>query len=63
MAVRKRHQLWGETLREIGLLVMAFTPLDYLFKGGQRIDPVIILIGLIGGLILIVVGVEIETGG
>lgn len=57
---RRATTLVGETLRELGMLVLVFAPLDSLFqRGGPPWTFVIRLIVL--GLILVVLGIMIEA--
>ncbi len=57
---RQRYELWGESVREIGVLVLVFVPLDLLISPGAHPNWKIILIFGVVGLTLIVLGVEIE---
>ncbi len=63
---RPRYELWAETIRELGVLILVFVPLDTLveyFRGGQFPDlrHLLIILGIAGlGLLLIVFGVEME---
>ncbi len=57
---RQRYELWGESVREIGILVLVFVPLDILISPGAAPNWKNILIFAGVGLILIVLGVEIE---
>ncbi len=63
---KPRYELWGESIREFGVLVLVFVPLDVLveyFKSGQRPDVhhwAIISGFAVAGLIAIIIGVEIE---
>ncbi len=57
---RPRFELWGESVREIGLLVLVFVPLDMLISPGTAPNWKNIQIFGVVGLILIVLGVEIE---
>lgn len=56
---RQRYELWGESVREIGILVLVFVPLDILISSGPPNWKNILTFAVVG-LILIVLGVEIE---
>ena len=57
---RRAALLVGETVREFGILVFVFAPLDGLFQTGG--PPRTTVIGLIVlGLILVVIGIMIEA--
>jgi hypothetical protein len=63
---KPRYELWGEMTREVGVLLLVFGPLDYLVeysKGVFRLDVLhwTIIAGCgLAGLVLMVIGVEIE---
>ncbi len=57
---RQRYELWGESVREIGILVLVFVPLDILISPRGAPNWKIVLIFGVIGFILIVLGVEIE---
>lgn len=64
---KNRFELWGETLRDLGILTLVFVPLDsfveYMKDGGSPTVQKhlgIITFFTILGFILIVGGVEIE---
>ncbi len=57
---RQRYELWGESVREIGILVLVFVPLDILISPGAAPNWKIVLVFGVIGFILIVLGVEIE---
>jgi len=63
---KPRYELWGESLRELGVLVLVFVPLDVLVeysKSGQQPDLhhwKIILSFAVLGAVLMIVGVEVE---
>ncbi len=65
---RPRYELWGESLRELGVLILVFVPLDLVVEGlhrsygQQRSEGHWIIVTLAGviGFILVLVGVEIE---
>ncbi len=60
--VRKRYELLGETLREIGILILVFVPLDILLQPNAAPHWWIIVIFVGIGFILIVLGIWIEAG-
>lgn len=53
-------QMAGEFLRELGVLLIAFTPLDYLFADRPTLMPVAIGEILGGALLLLIAGVILE---
>lgn len=63
---KPRYELWGESLRELGVLVLVFVPLDVLvelFRNGQRPDTrhwSIVTAFAVSGLLMMFIGVEIE---
>ncbi len=56
---RHRYELWGESLREIGVLLVVFVPLENLIRAGKPNWENVVVFSVIG-LILILVGTEIE---
>jgi hypothetical protein len=60
--LRTTAELIGETVREIGILVTVFAPLDAAFHEGKYgWSTVVCLVGLvIAGLILMTAGVMLE---
>jgi len=60
---RQRHELWGESLREIGILILVFVPLDMLLQPNAASRWLIMAIFGGIGFILIVVGIWIEASG
>jgi hypothetical protein len=63
---RPRFELWGESLREIGVLILVFVPLDVFvetMKGAAQTESHWVAVGMFAlfGIVLIVLGVEIET--
>ncbi|MCM3881373.1 MAG: hypothetical protein ND807_14795 [Vicinamibacterales bacterium] len=54
------RRLAGETLREIGLLVLTFAPLDATF-GGVQTNPRNVVTAMLIGAILICIGISWET--
>ena len=63
---KPRYELWGESLREFGVLILVFVPLDVLVEYvgvGQRPDArhwMIITAFALAGLLCMALGVEIE---
>jgi hypothetical protein len=59
----KRHELWAESIREIGILFLVFAPLDTLlrFKDRSWIDWLIAILVALVGWALIEVGVAMES--
>ncbi len=58
---KKAVQLVGETLRDVGILVLVFGPLDAFFQTEQVSGGVVSLLAALG-LSLIGVGIIIEAG-
>jgi hypothetical protein len=60
--LRKRFELLGESIREIGVLLLVFAPLDAVFYQGAIDFPARIGLAILAfaGLILIVVGTLAE---
>lgn len=50
----------GGTMREIGVLVLVFAPLESYLRGPGS-PPVYVKLGLAGSLILIVIGIILEA--
>ncbi len=65
---RPRYELWGESLRELGVLILVFVPLDVLLeflRDGQKPDLrhwAIITVFAVVGIAIMAVGVEIGRG-
>lgn len=63
---KPRYELWGEMVREVGVLLLVFGPLDYLVeysKNGLNLDVrhwTIIAGCALAGIVLMAIGVEIE---
>jgi hypothetical protein len=57
---RRATQLAGETIREMGLLLAVFGPLDVLFQGDQPGSPVLLIVVAVG-LLFILAGIIIEA--
>ena len=60
--LRYRFELVGESIREVGVLLLVFVPLDAIFSQGQfKLQTIIgLAILAVAGFALIVVGVRIE---
>jgi hypothetical protein len=60
---KKRHELWAEAIRDIGILLLVFAPLDTLFRAGlgTQLDWLIALGVALLGLLLIGIGIKIEA--
>lgn len=56
----KAAQLAGETLRDVGILLMVFGPLDAFFQGDRRMAGTAVLLAAVG-LFLIAGGIIIES--
>ena len=65
MAGKLRHELWAEAIRDIGILLLVFVPLDVLLKNGQltKTNWLIALVFVIVGLLLIELGVRMGELG
>jgi ABC-type tungstate transport system substrate-binding protein len=63
---KPRYELWGEMVREVGVLLLVFGPLDYLVeysRSGLNLDVrhwAIISGCALAGIVLMAIGVEIE---
>ncbi len=57
---RPQFELWGETLREIGILIVVFVPLETLLRPGP-VRWAYPLVFFAFGAILTVVGVRLES--
>ena len=58
---KRIEQVLGETVREIGILVIVFAPLDAAFAGSPT-NPDGMTRIMLGALGLIIVGIILETG-
>jgi len=62
---KPRYELWGEMVREVGVLLLVFGPLDFLVeysRSGFHIDIrqwLIVLGCALSGTVLMALGVEI----
>jgi hypothetical protein len=65
VAGKLRHELWAEAIRDIGILLLVFVPLDVLLKNGQltQTNWLIALVFVIVGLLLIELGVRMGQLG
>ena len=63
MSERQPHELWAEAIRDIGILLFVFAPLDTLLKSGRGTWTDWLIAGAIavGGLLLVLGGVRMET--
>ena len=57
---RKARQLLGETIRDIGILVVVFGPLDAFFQEG-RVSTLPLVLIVAAGLLCIALGIMIEA--
>jgi len=57
---RKAQQLLGETIRDIGILVVVFGPLDAFFQEG-RVSTLPLVLIVAAGLLCIALGIMIEA--
>ena len=60
--MRKRFELLGESIRDIGVLLLVFVPLDAVFYQGVIDFPARVGLAIlaVAGLILIAVGIFVE---
>jgi len=60
---KKRHELWAEAIRDVGILLLVFAPLDTLFRAGHGtwLDWLIALGVALLGLLLVGIGIKIEA--
>ncbi len=63
LVAKQRHELWAEAIRDIGILLMVFAPLDTLlrFRSGTWVDWLVAVAVAILGLLLIEKGVRMES--
>ena len=63
MSARLRHELWAESIRDVGILFFVFAPLDTLLRNarGSWVDWLIALGIAILGLLAIALGVKLEA--
>jgi hypothetical protein len=61
---KQRYELWAEAIRDVGILLFVFAPLDTLFRSGHGTSlDWLIAVGIAGlGLLSIEVGVRLERG-
>ncbi len=59
---KPRYELWAEAIRDVGILLFVFAPLDTLFRAGHGTSlDWLIALGIAGlGLLSIEVGVRME---
>jgi hypothetical protein len=59
---KRRYELWAEAIRDVGILLMVFAPLDTLLRDQRAATPEWFLAGgfSVLGLLLIEVGVRME---
>ena len=57
---RRVQHLIGETLREFGVLLALFFPLDAFFQSGL-VSPLVLATGVAGGLLFVTVGIIVES--
>ena len=62
-SVKKRRELWGESVREIGVLLIVFVPLDGFFDGAKPLSTLNLFLYAGIGLVLVLAGTEIERNG
>lgn len=59
MDEKRRYQLWAESVREIGILLLVFGPLETLLRAPMNVTEVLIAFALaVSGFILIFAGVK-----
>ena len=61
--IRVRTRLYGESIRELGVLLLVFVPLETLLRNRDSLDLVWSAIGVLAGLGLIVYGVNVQAEG
>jgi len=64
VAEKQSYELWAEVMRDVGLLLLVFAPLDTLLKSGHGTESDWLIAGGVAilGLILIAVGVKMGSG-
>ena len=58
---KRVEQVMGETVREIGILVVVFAPLDAAFAGGP-VNADAMTGVIVSAFLLIIAGIILETG-
>lgn len=63
MAGKQSYELWAEAIRDVGILLLVFAPLDTVFKSGYGTYIDWLLAAGIGvlGLLLIAIGVRMGS--
>jgi hypothetical protein len=62
-SVKTRIKLYGESVREIGVLMIVFVPLDAVFDGLRRLSTTNIILYAVVGFMLVLIGTEMERNG
>ena len=55
------RRLFGETIREAGILIVVFAPLETAFAE-QAVRPEVLTTVVVGSITMIIVGVVLEAG-
>jgi hypothetical protein len=63
MSGKPEHELWAEALRESGILLAVFGPLETLLRSGKGADWLIAAGVVFFGGASLALGVRVETGG
>ena len=60
---KQAYELWSEALRDVGVLLIVFAPLETLLKSGHgtSLDWLVATGVAVLGLLLLWIGVKIET--
>jgi hypothetical protein len=60
---KPRHELWAECLREIGVLLLVFAPLEVVLRNERSVwwQWVVALVLLVAGLLMVEKGVRMES--
>ena len=58
---KRASQAFGETIREVGILVLVFLPLDAFFVESHRPPGEFVLGGVVWASMLIVTGIYLEV--
>ena len=57
---RPKMELWGESTREVGVLLLVFAPLELLLRAGETHWVSVISFATLG-FILVVLGIQMES--
>jgi hypothetical protein len=61
VAGKQAHEAWGEAIKDIGILMFVFAPLETLLKHGSALDWAVATGIAVFGLLAIAAGAEMES--